>query len=179
MGTIVRNMEGKMVNLSSRLPFNLHHRVLHDSLGSVSRSNSVGYGGLDYFEHPNDSSELSDRHLDQENPREDAFTYTYHPSSRSHSVSDRRRSASEERETVRPAAVLNLRLVGVTETERGRALERTVKPIGLGGGSAVASTSQSSQLHNPIDEINSGSDAGPVSINLIDPKDMVLSSWYE
>jgi hypothetical protein len=136
---------------------------MHDSLGSASRSNSIGYEGFDYFEHPNDSNDLSNQHLSQENPREDAFTYTYHPSSRSHSVSDRQRSASEEREIDRPPAILNLRLVGITEAERGRALERTAKPTGLGGGSMVPSGTQPSGPRNPADDGKSGPD--PVRCN--------------
>jgi hypothetical protein len=40
-----------------------------------------------------------------------------------------------EREVERPAAILNLRLVGATEVERGRTKERSTKPTGLGGGS--------------------------------------------
>jgi hypothetical protein len=118
----------------------------------------MGYDGFDYFRHPNDSDDLSNQHLNQENPQEDAFTYTYHPPSRSHSVSDRQRSTSEEREIEGPPAILNLRLVGVTETERGRALERTAKPTGLGGGSMVPSDTQLTKPRNQADDVKPGTD---------------------
>ncbi|KAF9445214.1 hypothetical protein P691DRAFT_282509 [Macrolepiota fuliginosa MF-IS2] len=141
MGMIVRTMEGKMVNVSSRLPFNLHNRVTHDSLGSGSRSNSLDYGGYGYYGHESDSSYgVSNTHQTRKHAQEDSYVYNHYASSRSPSLSGRERSYSTEREAERPAAILNLRLVGVTETERGRARERTTQPTGLGGG-IVASPS--------------------------------------
>lgn len=193
-----------MVNLSSRLPFNLHNRVLHDSLGrSGSRSNSVDYGQFDNYEHENGSFRNlpSHQHFHPEQEQEDnGFTYNYHHASRSYSPTDRPRSPSAEREVERPAAILKLRLVGVTEAERGRARERTAKPTGLGGGSAAASGSKPSIPVHPADGGESDSITvrppflvmlrfkftPPVKspthqfkLKLIDPEDMILSSWNE
>ncbi|KAJ3569164.1 hypothetical protein NP233_g5232 [Leucocoprinus birnbaumii] len=172
MGTIVRNMEGKMVNVSSRLPFNLHNRVIHDSMGSRSRSQSPGYNASE--EYPTDDNDsyrlLHQQPSSHKQPCEQKYP-VYYQTSRSRSPSAELASTENEHEAARPAAILSLKLVGISESERGRTRERTAKPTGLGGG---ALTAQSSDMKatNP----SAASPPSSLDINFINP---VLSSWSD
>ncbi|EAU82580.1 hypothetical protein CC1G_12999 [Coprinopsis cinerea okayama7 len=131
LGTIVRAKEGKMVNLGSHIPFNLHNRTLLPSDRTISRSNS---GSLDMMGRYQSSSE---QHLDDVLSRRRYLQSSYgqhHLDSRSpspaHHDADSSRS-SRFRLTVteqpRPSPILNVRLVGYNAptTSRGRTRERT------------------------------------------------------
>ncbi|KAJ3554646.1 hypothetical protein NP233_g12376 [Leucocoprinus birnbaumii] len=162
----------KMVNVSSRLPFNLHNRVIHDSLGSRSRSQSPGYNASE--EYPTDDNDsyrlLHQQPSSHKQPYEQKYP-VYYQTSRSRSPSAEPAPTENEHEAVRPAAILSLKLVGISESERGRTRERTAKPTGLGGG---ALTAQSSDMKatNP----SAASPPSSLDINFINP---VLSSWSD
>ncbi|KXN82466.1 hypothetical protein AN958_02527 [Leucoagaricus sp. SymC.cos] len=137
MGRIVQNMEGKMVNVSSRLPFNLYNRVIHDSIGSRSRSQSLGHEDHDEYERASSENYHFLPHRQpslQKQLGEQRYPVHYN-SLRSRSPSAEVVSTTTNREAEHPPAILSLRLVGPTENERGRARQRTAQPTGLGGGS--------------------------------------------
>lgn len=181
MGTIVRTMEGKMVNVSSRLPFNLHNRVIHDSIGSRSRSQSLGYNSFDDY-NPNEDDDsyrklLHQQHSSHKQIYEQRYP-VYYQNSQSRSPSVRPSTTVTEHEADRPAAILSLRLVGATQAERGRTRERTAKPTGLGGGNVSSSNKHHAPIHSTNVEAPGPSTSSPPQFELefINP---VLSSWND
>ncbi|PBK69791.1 hypothetical protein ARMSODRAFT_956590 [Armillaria solidipes] len=105
LGTIVRSKEGKMVNVNSQIPFNLHNQPLPQS--SLSRSNShYRISALTMSSSRNYSHSQS------------------HSGSRASSPSGRRTSSNERMDEYRRTPILNVRLVkdyGATATtSRGR-----------------------------------------------------------
>ncbi|TFK20565.1 hypothetical protein FA15DRAFT_707975 [Coprinopsis marcescibilis] len=140
LATIVRSKEGKMVNLSSHIPFNLHNQPLLPS-GSdrtISRSTS---GSLDTLA-------LTRAHWSTDDLASHAHHHHHHnhnqyPHGRSslhqhhsrHSADSRSRSSSSHRRhphptdrQPQPTPVLNVRLVGyhVPPVVRGRSRQRPV-----------------------------------------------------
>lgn len=125
----------KMVDVCSHLPFNLHNRVIHDIIESRSRSQSTDYDASDEESYRS----LVRRHnLTQKRAYELRYP-VYYETSRSRSPSIGLGSTSVAREVDRPTAILNLRLVGVTETERGRTKARAIDSTGCDGGNSLGS----------------------------------------
>jgi len=124
-----------MVDVCSQLPFNLHNRVIHDIIESRSRSQSTDYDTSDEESYRS----LVRRHnLTQKRAYESRYP-VYYETSRSRSPSIGLGSTSVAREANGPTAILNLRLVGVTETERGRTKGRA-NSTGYDGGNSLGST---------------------------------------
>ncbi|KAH6891587.1 hypothetical protein BKA70DRAFT_1119876 [Coprinopsis sp. MPI-PUGE-AT-0042] len=129
LSTVVRSKEGKMVNLGSTVPFNLHNRTLLSDR-TVSRSAS---GSLDVSHRGHFSSE---QYLDDTGGgrRYGQATAMYSPrymESRSPSPSHDEESSRSSRfepvaEQPKPTAPLGVKLVNYTgpTTSRGRARER-------------------------------------------------------
>ncbi|KAF9476785.1 hypothetical protein BDN70DRAFT_881975 [Pholiota conissans] len=132
LGDIVRAKEGKMVNVASHIPFNLHNRVIpvEKSMSpSVSRSPSQS---ADYDEpyHP------SHTYFDVYSNRNSARKRKRHPFIGHRDLSPNgswtvagpsniARSRSPITIEPRPTPILNVRLVGYTDvTTRGRTTER-------------------------------------------------------
>ncbi|PPR07241.1 hypothetical protein CVT26_012499 [Gymnopilus dilepis] len=132
---IVRTKEGKMVNVASHIPFNLHNRVIPAEPHSISRSAS---GSMDTREERryNPYYDYHQRGDSDQQPRSkfttSGYPYGEGPPTRSPSVSSallpgpshetRNRPRYEQ---PRPTPILNVRLVGYSETRtRGRARER-------------------------------------------------------
>ncbi|TFK33257.1 hypothetical protein BDQ12DRAFT_727892 [Crucibulum laeve] len=129
LGMIVRAKEGKMVNVGSQIPFNLHNRPLPpDSLHSISRSTSVSF-------------DMSSDHLAPGQYRRPYMPATQPYAQPSYLDSHeliagglRERSNSPvQGAAMLPKAnpILNVRLVGFQESHRGRTRERTAQPTGL------------------------------------------------
>ncbi|CAA7269819.1 unnamed protein product [Cyclocybe aegerita] len=146
LGHIVRAKEGKMVNVASQIPFNLHNQVIPEQpQHSRSASGSVEPQEDD----PYAPSTISDFYANRDSARYrrrgpfGTSNYGYHePTTRSSSVagddeagpSPRSRAPSIIIEQPKPTPILNVRLVGYTDTRaRGRARERGSAPSGLPG----------------------------------------------
>jgi hypothetical protein len=130
-----------MVNVASRIPFNLHNRVI-----SKTKSHSSSRSTLDsvnpYHDHPSHPDFYSSR--DKAHPQKERSNY-YHGLGRLRSTSPsfhgsevgpsfRTRSPSPSAEQTGPARILNIKLVGYTDPRtRGRARERTLHSSGLPG----------------------------------------------
>jgi len=126
----------KMVDVCAQLPFNLHNRVIHDIIESRSRSQSTDYDASDEESY---RSLVRQHNLTQKRAYELRYP-VYYETSRSRSPSIGLGSTSIAYEADRPAAILNLRLVGVTETERGRTKARAIDSMSCDGGSSLNST---------------------------------------
>ncbi|KIM38693.1 hypothetical protein M413DRAFT_240537 [Hebeloma cylindrosporum] len=132
LSRIVRAKEGKMVNVASRIPFNIHNRVIpQEKSQSVSRSASRSFDD-DYPQH------YSNFHDHQRNRPAYHANYLYNPeTSRSSSSLGPEAGPSSGTQSLtfeqpRPAPILNIRLVGYTDTSaRGRTRERGPHPTGL------------------------------------------------
>lgn len=146
-----------MVDISSRLPFNLHNRIIHDSLGSGSRSGSLEYGRDDFYEHNNSNYGSygfsgSYQRTSQRPTHEETRTSDHHLMLRASSPSEQLHSEFTGDEPSRPAAALNIRLVGITDNERGRTRQRTVTPTGLGSGGTIPPKGESKITHVTLEE---------------------------
>ncbi|KAF8165983.1 hypothetical protein B0H34DRAFT_691350 [Crassisporium funariophilum] len=129
LGSIVRAKEGKMVNVASHIPFNLHNRVIPpESQHSISRSASGSMDG--HFRRYRTNPYTDIRHT----------TYDFEQTSRASSLAPGHDSGPHSRlgsrplatEQPKPTPILNVRLVGYTDTRiRGRARERGLQPSGL------------------------------------------------
>ncbi|KDR84495.1 hypothetical protein GALMADRAFT_237385 [Galerina marginata CBS 339.88] len=147
LGHIVRAKEGKMVNVASHIPFNLHNQVIPQEHHSISRSAS---GSVDAFDgqhrHPRAlypdfySNQDTNRHQ-QHNPQAiSSYPFGDPPRSRSPSPSSGlpagpstgTRSWAQISEQPKATPILNVRLVGYTDTmSRGRTRARGLAPSGL------------------------------------------------
>jgi len=129
-----------MVNVASRIPFNLHNRVISKtkSHSSCSTLDSVNLYH-DHAFHPEFHSNRDTGHM-----RKERSNY-YHGLGRLRSTSPsfhgsevgpgfRTRSPSPNAEQSGPARLLNIKLVGYTDSRtRGRARERTLRSTGSPG----------------------------------------------
>lgn len=135
-----------MVNVASQIPFNLHNQVLPESQQSMSRSTSRSIDGQHdrrYYANAAYSEFSPYRDADRRQQRDDYGTlgniYGQRTTSRSLSPSNLRAaessifpSRSDTAEQARPTPILNVRLVGYTDTRyRGRTRERGLVPTGL------------------------------------------------
>jgi len=128
MGLIVRAKEGKMVNVASHIPFNLHNTVLPPSrsYGSVSRSTS---GSLD--PHPHDHNYQIDYSKHDTRHQQNFYVSPLDDRSRSASpFSDPIVGTSSHSKCLSRTStpILNVRLVGYTDDmtkPRGRTLSRS------------------------------------------------------
>ncbi|KAF8334828.1 hypothetical protein F5887DRAFT_1077772 [Amanita rubescens] len=124
LGGIIRSKGGKMVNVTSHLPFNLHNRALPDDSLANSRSGSRSVD-LHHAQGYEDDRLRPRRWSSQER-------YRTEPRSRPPSVYDRQRPYSRPsspesvyRDTIRREPILNLRLVGyVPPSTRGRSMSK-------------------------------------------------------
>ncbi|KAF8804828.1 hypothetical protein BYT27DRAFT_7213621 [Phlegmacium glaucopus] len=135
LGLIVRTKEGKMVNVASQIPFNLHNKVIppERSYGSVSRSAS---GSIDHHSRVHDyqndygySNHGIARHrhfyVSAHDDRRDDRSRSVSPSA--DGPSSHTRYHSQTLDQPMPTPILNVRLVGYTANTsktRGRARER-------------------------------------------------------
>jgi len=124
----------KMVDVCSQLPFNLHNRVIHDSFESRSRSQSTDY---DTSDEEGYHSLVRRHNLTQKRAYELRYP-VYYQTSRSRSPSIGLSSTSIAHD--RPTAILSLRLVGVTEIERGRTRARAAESTDFSEGNSPSST---------------------------------------
>ena len=122
-----------MVNVASRIPFNIHNRVIpYEKSQSVSRSASRSFD--DNYPQP-----YSNFHDHQRNRPSYHANYlnNYPHTSRSSSFLGPEAGPSSGTQSLtleqpRPAPILNVRLVGYTDTNtRGRTRERGPHPTGL------------------------------------------------
>ncbi|KAH9482109.1 hypothetical protein JR316_0004204 [Psilocybe cubensis] len=144
LSDVVRAKEGKMVNVASQIPFNLHNQVLPEPQQSVSRSTSRSFDGQHDRRRYADYSDFSPyRDSDRRRQRDEYGTlgniYGRRTTSRSLSPSNLRAAGSsiypyrsDVVEHARPTPILNVRLVGYTDTQyRGRTRERGLVPSGI------------------------------------------------
>ncbi|KAF9034107.1 hypothetical protein BJ165DRAFT_1534302 [Panaeolus papilionaceus] len=145
-GHIVRAKEGKMVNVASHIPFNLHNQVIpaESSRNSGSRSTSASHDPDSY--HPHHRPHTNQRNYNSFNYAPDS-PYSADGSSSHQQLLDpdradmyhqgKRRSPSPSTTTTeqpRPTPILNIRLVGYQgKKTRGRARERGTAPSTLSG----------------------------------------------
>ncbi|PPR07442.1 hypothetical protein CVT24_007708 [Panaeolus cyanescens] len=145
-GHIVRAKEGKMVNVASHIPFNLHNQVIpaESSRASGSRSTSMSNEGRGDTYHPHHSHQ---RGYNTFNYTAESSASAHHQHSHQRGLLDpetdpflaaSRRSPSPAHtptsEQPRPTPILNIRLVGYQgKRTRGRARERA----GAGGDAVV------------------------------------------
>jgi len=136
-----------MVNVASAIPFNLHNQVLPKPQSqSVSRSASgsrepqdYGQGYLPYSDFYNTHELPHHRRKKPYNVSRSTQVYSHAQPQSQSSVDDAGsslsiRTASPTREQPKPTPILNVRLVGYTDTRtRGRARERGPQPSGLSG----------------------------------------------
>lgn len=122
LGLIVRAKEGKMVNVGSQLPFNLHNQIIpepeaHDSISrSPSRSDVSGY----YYNSNNTDHRYQNHHR---NGRRHGRGFSL----RSRSASPSHTPSAVITDQPKPNPILNVRWVGFTPkevTNRGRQRER-------------------------------------------------------
>lgn len=196
MSTVVRSKEGKMVNLGSQIPFNLHNRRTLLSDRTVSRSAS---GSLDpphhhhHFDH-NISSSNSDLNLrPKQKPRwmESRSPSPSHPHHRHHGEEEEEDELEQESsrssrffmnepvvEQPRPTAPLGVKLVNYTGpmaggvNSRGRARERP--------GYGLTSTSVSPPARKSGEEVEVGEVGKPITskkrlVELEDASSIVMS----
>jgi len=122
-----------MVNVASRIPFNIHNRVIpQEKSESISRSPSRSFDDNHLQPHPN----FHDHHRNRPSYHAN-YLYNYPPTSRSSSSAGPEAGPSSGTQSLtleqpRPAPILNVRLVGYTDTNtRGRTKERGPHPTGL------------------------------------------------
>ncbi|KAF8179232.1 hypothetical protein BJ912DRAFT_644171 [Pholiota molesta] len=143
LGDIVRAKEGKMVNVASQIPFNLHNRVvpMEKSMSSSHSRSASESGEYDQPYHPSqtyfdvysnrNSARKRKRHPHTGNPHFYADLahsgYTWSEAGPSNTA----RSRSPTTIQPRPTPILNVRLVGYTDIKsRGRTTERGPHPSG-------------------------------------------------
>jgi len=120
LGGIIRSKEGKMVNVSSHLPFNLHNRALPEESFPNSRSGSRSIYHVQAKEHNQDTTTSRGRQWSSHEqypigePPTSAFEQR--PYSRSPSRN------STHRGTLRRQPILNCKLVGYESPSRGRSM---------------------------------------------------------
>lgn len=159
----------KMVNVASQIPFNLHNQVLPESQQSMSRSASRSIDGQydrRYYANATYSEFYSIRDADHQRQRDDYGTlgniYGRRTTGRSLSPSNLRaaessvfQSRSDIAEQSKPTPILNVRLVGYTDTQyRGRTRQRSLVPTGL-----------PSSAHNKDQLVDESSMATPTRAN--------------
>ena len=122
-----------MVNVGSRIPFNIHNRVIpQEKSQSVSRSASRSFDDNDPQPYPNFHDHQRNRPSYHAN-----YLNNYPHTSRSSSSLGPEAGPSSGTQSLtleqpRPAPILNVRLVGYTDTNpRGRTRERGPHPTGL------------------------------------------------
>ena len=122
-----------MVNVVSRIPFNIHNRVIpQEKSQSVSRSASRSFDDSYRQPHPNFDHHQRNRPSYHANYLNNYPHTSCSPSSLGPEAGPSSGTQSLTLEQLRPAPVLNVRLVGYTGTNtRGRTKERGPHPTGL------------------------------------------------
>ncbi|KAF9552575.1 hypothetical protein CPC08DRAFT_714494 [Agrocybe pediades] len=142
---IIRSKEGKMVNVASPIPFNLHNQVLpKEQSYSTSRSTSCSMDGYhDERYHPLNAAvdPRVARRLARRQKEAALATSAFYrkaiygsrsPSPSGESTSRNGRSCSRFADQPRPTPLFNARLVGYKDTQtRGRTKQRGPVPSGL------------------------------------------------
>ncbi|KAF8967538.1 hypothetical protein BDZ97DRAFT_1803853 [Flammula alnicola] len=165
LGLIVRAKEGKMVNVASQIPFNLHNQVIPVENSKHSNSRSV--------------SASEDKQYGQRQPYPSyGNPYGHAPPSRSRSrslgpqvgPSHGTRSQSPTSVQPKPTPILNLRLVGYMDTRaRGRTRDRGSHPTGLpSSANTKGQNIEESSASTPVTDVASdGGEATPTQHSAI------------
>ncbi|KAF9463678.1 hypothetical protein BDZ94DRAFT_1258274 [Collybia nuda] len=122
LDTIVRAKEGKMVNVNSQIPFNLHNQVIPpENHHTISRSTS---GSFDFYNHSNsDFSRPVQYQLPDPSNSYTRFSVSHSYDDVAHASWSRSGSRERGRDT-KTNPILNVRLVGFVD-RRGRSGQRT------------------------------------------------------
>ncbi|KAF8627947.1 hypothetical protein AX17_006100 [Amanita inopinata Kibby_2008] len=126
LGSIVRAKEGKMVNIASQIPFNLHNRVLLEESFTNSRSGSrsVDIYNTHGYEDGSDSRRRRRRRSSHFSPLTPLGS---RPASVYGEVVYTRASSPDSayRQAMHREPILNVRLVGYSPPSRGRSIQRS------------------------------------------------------
>ncbi|KAF5369721.1 hypothetical protein D9615_010156 [Tricholomella constricta] len=152
-GTIVRAKERKMVNVGSRIPFNLHNQLLPPEPNhTLSRSAS---GTMHYFDATDDYGAgmyYAQPYPPAPYPR---FTTSASPDPYDHTPHSSR-SGSLERGANNTHSILNVRLVGFVD-RRGRTPQRKRSDVGFDFDLGTENTPTLSSIHHAQAQARAGS----------------------
>jgi len=167
LGGIIRSKEGKMVNVSSHLPFNLHNRALPEESFPNSRSGSRSIYHAQVKEHNHDMTSRGRQWSSHEQyPIGDPPTSAFEQRPYSRSPSQN----STHRGTLRREPILNVKLVGYESPNRGRSMRPEA--------ASLPDSERSPAVGSPEPSNGAAAQEPPShEVQFADVEDLLCTSW--